>query len=92
MISLRSVPICTSLSENATQGRVVITPYSSIVTLFHSFSRTANQVVAVHGSIPRIIMSGLYGKNGERVEELEFLVDLLWIIVILYPYFITTIL
>ena len=59
---MRSDPIWTSRSENATPGRVVMTPYSRIRTVLPSFSRTAKPVVAVHGSSQRIIMKRLYGK------------------------------
>ncbi len=58
--SRKSLLIWTSLSENIIPGFVSITQYSMIRRLFPSFSRRANQTVASHGSIPRIIIEKAY--------------------------------
>ncbi len=58
--SLRSLPIWTSLSENAIPGFVSITPYSMTRRVRPSFSRRANQTVASQGSMPRMIIASAY--------------------------------
>ena len=54
--SVRSEPICTNLSESESHDFVSITPNSIILKDFPSFSRIANPVVAVQGSIQRNII------------------------------------